>query len=200
MVSNSKKIIFLLAFSSIIFSCRTANISNYYFKNQQVLGSIKGTYIQQYKNKPFSIEFTDKLFNHVSIEFITDSIKYIYEFEIKESRIKDTLIKYNLQSGEVQRIIAQMKSIHCIWINNLDYYTDNKKKQLVFISIKSKPLILPFNNKKYFIITYFSQPQYFDAEGRLLDKRHLHKLRKINEDIFKRINDKVAYTISDRYR
>ena len=94
----------------------------------------------------------------------------------------------------------QMRSIRCIWINNLDYYTNNQKNSLVFMSIRNVAIHLPFTNEKYYILTFYPQPQYFDSEGRLLANRRLRKLRKINDDIFRRINDKVCYTISERFR
>jgi hypothetical protein len=68
------------------------------------------------------------------------------------------------------------------------------------MSIKPVALKAPFSYSKYYILTYFSQPQYFDNEGRLLDKRKRRRLRKINGEIFRRINDKVCYTISGKFR
>jgi hypothetical protein len=68
------------------------------------------------------------------------------------------------------------------------------------MSIKPVMLSIPFSNKKFYILTYFPQPQYFDSAGHLLDKRKLSRLRKINGEIFKRINDKVCYTISGDFR
>ena len=182
------------------YSCTTTSISKYYFKNQNVLDSIQSTYKEQYKQSPFSIEFTNQAFDNVSIEIITDSLKYIYEFGIYEKRMMDSLKKYNIHTPGIYRLISLMRSVHCIWVNNLDYYIDGRKQILVFMSIRAKPFYLPFKNKKYHILTYFSQPQYYDSDGKLLDHRKRNRLRKINEELFTRINDKVAYTISDRYR
>ena len=114
--------------------------------------------------------------------------------------MKDTLVKYALSVPGITKLISQMASIHCTWINDLDYYVNYKKESLVYMSIRAKPFNYPFANKKYYILTYFLQPQYYDPEGNLLDRRFRKKLRKINEDVFKRITDKVAYTISDRFR
>ena len=199
----SKKISTLKLFCAVtlIYSCTSAtNISKYYFQNQKKLDSIQHSYKEQYKQRHFSIQFTDKTFSNVSIEILTDSLKYIYEFTISENRLKDTLLKYNLPVSAFGELISQMASIHCTWINNLDYYVETKKEALIFMSIRAKPFNFPFTNKKYYILTYFLQPQYYDAEGRLLDRRNRKRMRKINEDVFKRITDKVAYTISDRFR
>jgi len=48
--------------------------------------------------------------------------------------------------------------------------------------------------------TYFAQPQYFDREGRLMAGKELHKLTQLNNEIFRRINDKVCYTVSEKSR
>ena len=68
------------------------------------------------------------------------------------------------------------------------------------MSIRPVAIHLPFTYEKFYILTFYAQPQYFDSEGRLLERRRLRKLRKINDEIFRRINDKVCYTISERFR
>jgi hypothetical protein len=181
-------------------ACTSANISTYYRQNSKTLNSIAYNYRVQYQHTPFAILFTDKSFNNVSIEILTDSIRYIYEFAVGESRLKDTLVKYHLPVAEVSSLITGMQSVHCTWIDNLDYYTDGKKNLLVYMSIRSRAFNFPLMDKKYYILTYYSQPQYYDEEGRLLDRRKRRQLRRINNEIFRRINDSVCYTISDIFR
>jgi hypothetical protein len=77
---------------------------------------------------------------------------------------------------------------------------DEKKNSLILMSIKPVALKAPFSYSKYYILTYFSQPQHFDKDGKLLDKRGLRRYRKINGEVFTRINDKVCYTISGKFR
>lgn len=197
----SNKFCSILFCSAMLYSCvPTKNITQYYSENRQILDDIQQSYKSAYASHPFSIEFTDKTFNNVSIEIFTDSLKYIYEFTVSELRLKDTLVKYHLPSREISQLISRMASVHCTWINNLDYYVGQQKEKLVFMSIRAKPLNFPFTNKKYYILTYFQQPQYYDSEGRLMDRRSRKRIRKINEDVFRRVTDKVAYTISDRFR
>ena len=131
---------------------------------------------------------------------ITDSLTYIYEFGVNEPRLADTLTLYHFDAPKVIDLIKQIQFIHCTWIKNFDYYVDEKKKSLVFMSIKPVALKSPFSYKKYYILTYFKQPQYFDENGQLLDKKKQRRLRKINGEIFNKINDKVCYTISGKFR
>jgi len=181
-------------------SCKTLNISRYYHHHQSVLDSIELVYKQAYKQKPFSIEFTDRAFDRVSLELATDTLTYIYEFWVGEDRMQDTLKKYGFNTQVVNNLITNMRSVDCTWINNLDYYTDERRHSLTYITLWPRAFNFPFVNKKYYILTYFQRPQYFDSDGNLLVGRRLRRVRKINSDVFRRINDKVCYTLSDRFR
>ncbi len=194
--------IMVAVFAGILFgSCSPKQITTHYYEeNEDSLVQIEHTYRALYAIKPFSVEFTDRAFDNISIEIITDSIKYIYGFGVNEPRLRDTLSKYGVPVTGVTEMIKKMRSIKCIWINMLDYYTGNQQNTLVFMSIRNLPVQLPFSTEKYYILTFFSQPQYYDSEGRLLAGRSLRRLRRINDEIFRRINDKVCYTVSGRFR
>jgi len=191
---------FLFA-AGIFMSCSPRIIStNYYEQHKLVLDRIEESYAKLYQENPFTIAFTDKDFETISLEIITDSLTYIYEFGINEKRIKDSLYKYRLNVPETLELIREMRSIRCTWVNNFDHYVDGKKKSLIFMSIKPAGLNSFFSKKRYYILTYFSQPQYYDQQGRLLDNRKQRQLQRLNGEIFRRINDKVSYTISSNYR
>ncbi len=186
----------------LLLGCATPKTftANYYYENEASLIDIEKNYREIDKKKHFSVAFTDRSFNYISIEFITDTLKYIYEFEMHEPRLKDSLTKYGLKVANTLQLLEQMKKIHCSWINNLDYYANDVEQSLVLISIRHVAFRLPFLAEKYYILTFYAQPQYYDNEGLLLDSRRIRKIRKINDDIFRRVNDKVAYTISGRFR
>jgi hypothetical protein len=201
MTINLKQAILLTGILYFILSCSPAKISSgYYYQNKKALDKIEETYKKLYRQKPFSIAFTDKSFNTVSLQIITDTLSYIYLFEVSESRLADTLLKFKLDVPGVIELIRQTKAIRCAWINNYNYYVDEKRNTMIFMSIKPVMLSAPFSYKKFYVLTYFPQPQYFDSTGHLLDKRRLSRLRQINGEIFKRINDKVCYTVSGNFR
>ncbi len=202
MQNKGRHILLLYCIIGLMCSCASRKVftANYYAENEKTLTSIEQLYKTIYQQRRFSVAFTDKSFEYISLEILTDSIKYIYEFNIKEPRLQDSLVKYGLPVKDITDLITQMSAIHCIWINNLDYYTNNQRHSLVFMSIRQVAIHLPFTAEKYYILTFYAQPQYFDKEGRLLAGRRLRKLRMINGDVFQRINDKVCYTISERFR
>lgn len=198
-----KKIYILIVpiIASLLFSCSPKNISTkYYYENEKVLDSIEESYKALYHKGPFNLSFTDRDFKTISLEIITDTLTYIYEFGIDETRILDTLSAYRLNAAKTSTLIKQMYGIRCTWINHSDYYVDEKKQSMILMSIKPVALKALFSYAKYYVLTYFPQPQYFDSEGRLLDKRKLRRLRKINGEVFKRINSKVCYSITGHFR
>jgi hypothetical protein len=202
MANKTGHIWILLVLLLLLNGCVSRKIytTNYFQEHESTLTVIEKTYKTIYQQKHFSLAFTDRSFNYISLEIMTDTLKYIYEFNLQETRLKDSLLKFGLPVESITGLIEKMKSIKCIWINNLDYYSNNQQHSLVFMSIRHLPVHLPFTYEKYYILTFYEQPQYFDSEGQLLERRRLRKLRKINDEIFRRINDKVCYTISERFR
>lgn len=172
----------------------------YYKENEKTILQIEKQYNKLYRNKPIAAEFSDNEFKYITIEMKTDSLRYIYEFNIAENRLTDTLHKYGYDTTAVLKLIKDMQVIKCTWINTMDYYLDAGKQSLTFMSIRPKALDLPFSEKRYYILTFYKQPQYYDEKGRLLDKRNRRRLRIVNNEVFWRINDRVCYTLSDKFR
>lgn len=183
-------------------SCETPKhfVTDYYKRNETALVKVDELYKALYKEKPFSIEFADKSFNYVSLELLTDTVRYIYEFYLDEKAMDDSLKKYGYNAIAIRALIEEMRSIECTWINKLDYFTEGTRRPLIFLSIRPQKLNTPFTPKKYYIITFYNQPQYYDKEGRLLEGKTLRRLRKVHNEIFWRLNDKVCYTLSQRFR
>ncbi|MBK6624360.1 MAG: hypothetical protein IPG30_05325 [Chitinophagaceae bacterium] len=182
-------------------SCSSKIIStNYYTLHQKELMHIETIYKYLYQQKPFSIAFTSKNLQIVSVEMKTDSLNYIYEFNTIDARLKDSLLKYGYDAEKVIWLINAMQKIECTWINNYDYYTNNKEQRLIFISIKPKVIRRPFSPSKYYMLAYFDEPQHSDENGLLLDGSNTKRLRRFNYLLFKKITDKICYTVSEKFR
>lgn len=172
----------------------------YYNKNETLINDIEKQYSRLYAAKPISAAFLDKEFDHVSLEMKTDSLRYIYEFDIYDKEIRDTLQRFGYDTSTVMQVLRNMQLIKCTWINTLDYYVDGDRKFLTFLSMRHKAMDVPFSSRKYIILTFYKQPQYYDSNGMLLDKKSLRRLRRINNEEFIRINDRVCYTLSSHFR
>jgi hypothetical protein len=182
-------------------SCSPKNISSrFYYENEKTLDQIEQSYKELHKKREFAIAFTNKKFKTLSFEIITDTLTYIYEYDLDDPNLGPTLARYDLDVNEVLALAKLMRSIRCTWVNNFDYYIDEKKQSLTFISMRPVALNAPFTYKQYYILTYFNQKQTFDKDGRLVTGRQARRLYKINGEILHRINDKVCYTVSARFR
>lgn len=192
----------LLFTTALICSCRTARQfpGNYYFQHEQTIMAIEKQYAQLTGNRLISLGFTDREFRHILVEMKTDSLRYVYEFNLSDPSFADTLTKYGYNAATCINLLKDMKTIKCTWINKLDYYTDKEPKLLTFMSIRNNVRTSPFSPEKYFILTFYQQPQYYDENGVLLDRRNLRRARKVNNEIFYRINEKVCYTVSAKFR
>lgn len=173
---------------------------NYYKQHEKDIVGIEAVYSHIAQPRLLSLGFTNRQFSQVLIEMKTDSIRYIYEFNLNEPAMYDSLFKYGYDTTATAYLLQYMKKANCTWVNKLDYYVAGQKRLLTFMSIRNRSLRAPFSPEKYFILTFYNQPQYYDENGVLLDRRNLRRQRKINNEIFYRINEKVCYTISAKFR
>jgi hypothetical protein len=174
----------------------------YYEQHKEGMQHMEQLYNKITNAKLIALAFNDLAFNNVSLEFKTDSVRYIYDFNYTEQRMNDSLLKFGYDTALVQKLLKEMRKIKCTWINTLDYYVDGEKKLLLFMSAPVRQLsVFPaLQKRKYYLFNFYAQPQYYDEQGRLLDKVKLKRLRKISNEIFWRINDKVCYTVSGKFR
>jgi hypothetical protein len=181
-------LIYFSIISWTLTSCSTKIVSNNYY--QEKLNPVN----------PFSLAYTDKKFNIVSLEMISDTLTRIYEFDIHEKRLGDTLLKYNYDTAGIYYLVRKMKLAKVTWINSFDYYVNDQPQQLIILSIKPKTIRYIFSPPKYIALAYFRTTQYFDEKGRLLDGRRTKEVRKIKGQVFYKITDRICYTIMEKYR
>ncbi len=184
-----------------LFSCSSGKelTPGYYKQNEPRLISIKDRFKKIHRLHPFSLEVKDKDFSTIGLEIITDTIRYVYSFNLAEHHLTDTLQAYRFNVQEMTSLINDMRKIHCTWITNLDYYENRQEKYMVFLSLRNKETATS-RREKYFTIVFFDQPQYFDSKGRLLDKEKSRNIKKINGQTFYKINERVCFTLSGSFR
>jgi hypothetical protein len=174
--------------------------TTYFHQHDSSFHSIKDRFKELSDKHNFSLAFKDKAFSRIGLEILTDTIRYVYDFDVGERRLTDTLQKYRFDVQGVIRLIDDMQRLHCTWITNLDYYENMEKKYLVFVSIRHRQLKTFLRPEKYFTLAFFDRPQRYDARGRLLDNQDPRTLHKINGSLFRKIDQKVCYSLSGTFR
>ena len=193
--------IILIICSLLSASCSTKIVStNIYQEQKENLNKIESRYEKLNPTNQFGLAYTDKKFNIISLEMISDTLTRIYEFNINERRLADTLIKYNYDTAGIYFLIRKMRDSKVTWINSFDYYVNDQPQQLIILSIKPVTIRYIFSPPKYVALAYFRTNQSFDEKGRLLDNRRTKQVRKIKDQVFYKITDRICYTITDKYR
>ena len=193
--------IILIICSLLTISCSTKIVStNIYQEQKENLNKIENRYEKLNPTNHFSLAYTDKNFNIISLEMISDTLTRIYEFNIYESRLADTLIKYNYDTAGIYFLIRKMRESKVTWINSFDYYVNDQPQQLIILSLKPVTIRYIFSPPKYVALAYFRTNQFFDEKGRLLDSRRTKQVRKIKGQVFYKITDRICYTITEKYR
>lgn len=191
----------LIIFLFFAASCSTKIIStNIYQEQKEDLDNIERLYEKLNPTNHFSLAFTDKKFTIVSLEMITDTLTRIYEFNINERRLADTLLKFNYDTAGIYYLIRKMQQTKVTWINSFDYYVNDQPQQLIILSLKPVTIRYIFSPPKYVALAYFRNTQFFDEKGRLLDSRRTKQVRKIKGQVFYKITDRICYTITEKYR
>jgi len=115
-----KYISYLLIMMLLTTSCASSLPKNfakkYYTQNERTIVRMEVLYNKLYKTKPIAVEFTDNAFKRISIEMKTDSLNYIYEFDLNDQKLKDTLHKFKYDTSGVMALLRAMQSIKCTWI------------------------------------------------------------------------------------
>lgn len=191
----------ILLSAGFLFSCSPGKelTPGYYKQNEQRLISIKDQFKKIHRLHPFSLEVKDKDFQTIGFEILTDTIRYVYSFNLAEHHLTDTLHAYRFNVQDMKNLINDMRQMYCTWITNLDYYENRQEKYMVFLSLRNKETGAS-RREKYFTIVFFEQPQYFDNKGRLLDEEKSPDIKQINGQTFYKINDRVCYTLSGSFR
>lgn len=192
----------LISFTGVLLSCSHSKkfTTGYYEENKPLFQSVYEQYKTIFAKTPFAFHIKGKTSRDASLEILTDTLNYIYEFDLNEKKLNDTLYKYRFDTSAVQKLISDMQRLNCTWITKLDYFENRVKKYMVFVSIRHKELESLFKDTKYFTLAFFDEPQPSDTEGRLQDRRNRRNLRKINGANFYRINDRIFYSLSRNFR
>ena len=150
------RLIFISIILFVLTSCSTKIVSNNYYQEQKgTVDSIERRYEKLNPLNPFSLAYTDKKFNIISMEMISDTLTRIYEFNVNDQRFADTLLKYNYDTAGVFYLIRKMKGSKVTWINSFDYYVNDQPQQLIILSIKPRTIRYIFSPPRYIALAGF---------------------------------------------
>lgn len=183
-------------------SCSTQKqISKEYFTgNEAQFYNVKDLFVKLYQEKPFAIAYTDKKFNEIGFEILTDSLKYLYYFDLTQINFRDTLQKFGYNEQRILQLLSDLKTLNCTWISDLDYYENYQKKSLVLMSFRNSVGKARLKSQRYCVLAFFERSQPADGNGIFLDRANRKRHREIMGYQLYKINDKLGYAITKKFR
>jgi len=188
---NKSLVIFLLS-GILLTSCFPAKIrksEDYYFENKPALETLLKDYEALYRKQPFAIGFSDKRFSYYTIIMYTDSVRYLFNTRMNRKLVFDEMKQSSLTVEELTGIAQQIKELKCLWIGKNELYIDGRKTMATNLSFKSQLFNRPFEENKYYILSFL--------ETRMSKATTTPKLRKYG---YHEIGRNVYFTISNRFR
>ena len=161
----------------------------YYEKNKETISQIRTCYDQLYKQQPFSVGFTDKSFKYYVMEVTTDTLRYIFNTDQSETKLFETILRFNYDTLLLQKLAVKMKEIKCLWLDKSSFYLEEKKETVTFLSFKSALVDKPFVENKYYVLVFLNHKL-----------EHPELKAKVKKGEIYKINDLVYFMIGNRFR
>ncbi len=173
---------------------------DFFAQHEKELQLLIHNYKKLNNQQPFYISFRDKHFTEIEFVIIEPARRLHYNFDIGAANFTDTLIKYAFNTSEIIQLLHQMQQVKCTWLASQDYYERMQKKELIVLAIRNSRLNRNFKNERYCTYAVFDDPQPFDQKGRLLDKEDKTRNRELSGNIYYKVTDRVAATITMQYK
>ena len=123
------------------------------------------------------------------MEVTTDTLRSIYNNEISEKQLFETISRFSYDTSMLKQLSTNMKEIECLWIDKASFYLDEKKDTVTFISFRSVNFNKPFVENKYYILLFLKKKL-----------EHPYIQNRIKKGELIRINDLVYFMIGNKFR
>ncbi|MGL6269191.1 MAG: hypothetical protein ACRC2O_14765 [Chitinophagaceae bacterium] len=187
-----KSLVTLLILGIILHSCvstKEKKSSKYYFENENAIQEILKVYKELYRHQPFSLGFSDRSFDHIAMDIITDTVRYALHNEQNMDRFREAIYTFKYDTVALRKMYYKMFDIKCIWLGTADFYYREKKEEIVFLSFRSVRFGNPFLDRKYYNLVLFD-PLFINEETNKL----------IEAAGFKKVKNEIYFKIMGKFR
>ena len=143
-------------------SCRATSerkSAKYYQQNKTQITEILKLYEKLYAQQPFSGGYSDKSYKYVTMEILTDTVRYIYSSKgDSKTKLFETIRKFDYDTTMLKKWSIQMKDIKCLWLSKATFNVNQKEEIVTFLSFKSVLIDKPFVENKYYILLFVPHP------------------------------------------
>lgn len=184
---------------SIWFQCLFANgfgqkgilekYESFYRQNASSIDSMVNKFEEMYAQRPFSIGFTDRSFQHFSMEVYTDSVRYIYNTSLSNGMEWHQAVCCQYDSARLIDIALHLDRLKCLWIGKTSFYKNGVKEWITFLSFRQLKKGTIFSPEKYVVLLF--PPK---KEGAIVNSTRLQ------EGDIKQVGNNVFLTLGNGFR
>jgi hypothetical protein len=168
---------------------REKKTDKYYFEYEKEIKEIITLYKGLYNHKPFSIGFSDRSYEHVGMDIITDTVRYAIDNLQSMEIFREAVFVFNYDTVAIRKLYKKMYDIKCIWIGTTDIYPNGKREDVIFLTFRSVRNGNPFLDRKYYALLIYN-PGSIDAEMEL----------EIQKAGYKKVKNEIYFGIVERFR
>jgi hypothetical protein len=128
---------------------------NYYYQNKDQITEILKLYERLYTHQPFSAGYSDKSYKYVTMEVITDTVRYVFNNKgDSKTKLFETIRKFDYDTAMLKELSERLKTIKALWLSKAIFNVNGKKEAVTFLSFKSVLVEKPFVENKYYILLF----------------------------------------------
>jgi hypothetical protein len=101
-----------------------------------------------------SIGFTDKSFQHFSMEVYSDSVRYIYNTALSNGIDLHKAVGFQYDSALLTDLALHLYRLKGLWMGKTSFYKDGEKEWLTFLSFRQVKKGTLFSPEQYIILLF----------------------------------------------
>ena len=187
-----KQLVFFVLIAVLFSACAASKekkTDKYYFENEKDIQEIVSLYKKLYKHQPFSLGFSDRSYEHIGMDIITDTVRYALDNQQSMQLFREAIYAFEYDTVAIRKMYRKMYDIKCIWIGTADFYHKGKREDVIFLSFRSVRFGNPFLDRKYYTLVIFD-PNFINAETDRL----------IREAGYKNVRNEIYFNIVEKFR
>ena len=187
-----RKLAYITLMAALFSSCAASKekkTDKYYYENEKDIQEIISIYKGLYNHQPFSLGFSDRSYEHIGIDIITDTVRYAIDNLQIMHIFREAVYAFKYDTVSIRKLYKKMFDIKCIWIGTTEIYYKGKKKDVIFLTFRSVRFGNPFLDRKYYTLVIFD-PRFINEETNRL----------IREAGYKNVKNEIYFSIIEKFR
>ena len=153
-----RTLVYFAVMAAMFSSCASSKqrkTDKYYFENEQNIQEIVSLYKGLYNHQPFSIGFSDRSYEHIGMDIITDTVRYAVDNLQSMQIFREAVYIFKYDTVALRKLYRKMYDIKCIWLGTTEIFYKGKEEDVIFLTFRSVRFGNPFLDRKYYTLVIF---------------------------------------------